>query len=478
MNDLVLDQKLQALSRFPILDPALVKKFGAILRGLDAWGLLRINPLRFAQDHQLDQAAAVDLFVHGAKVGLFDFAYHMVCPGCGGIEYSHHALDQIEPDVFHCTTCDRNIQSDLDDRVQVTFTLNPAVGMLQIDPYAEPQSYHRYFFSADLDLSPELKKHLRDDYLGFAAIEPDENGKITFQGEPGKVYRLLCLEVHASLVFHVVAQPSALPQIADIELLSAGFVPTELELSAGEITLHVHNRTKARRGIALYFTDFGSLASIMQNAPNVQRPCLTGKMLLNNQSFRDLFRIQSLAPDLHLNIRSLTILFTDLKDSTEMYGQAGDAAAYSLVQKHFDLLTRVVRHYSGSIVKTMGDAIMATFSTPQDGVQAALDMVQHMEELKSLFLQGGCETGIKIGLNEGAALAVNADERLDYFGQSVNVAARVRGLAEAGEIWLTDAVFDSYGVQDILRTRGYKTYKQSALLKGVSQPTVVYQCTL
>jgi class 3 adenylate cyclase len=415
--------------------------------------------------------------VHGAKVGLFDFAYHMVCPGCGGIEHSHHALDQIQPDTFHCTSCNMDVKSDLDDQVQVTFTLNGAVGALHIDPYAGPDTYGRYFFSQDMTPAPEMQAYLAEHFRGFMAVEPDDNGKFTFQAEPNTMYRLSSLEIHTALYIQVGADTAALPQIIDIELLPNGFVPVELTIPGGEVTLHVHNRTKGKCGMALFAADLERVMRIMQDTPHTRHPRLTGKMLLNNQSFRDLFRMQTLAPDLRLNVRSLTILFTDLKDSTEMYGQAGDAMAYSLVQRHFDLLTQVVRQHNGSIVKTMGDAIMATFSDPQDGVLAALDIAQQMEPLQAEFQQQGYATGIKIGLNEGTALAVNNDDRLDYFGQSVNVAARVRGLAEAGEIWLTDTIYEGYGVSDILQSRGYVAYKQSALLKGVSEPTIVYQCT-
>lgn len=476
MNELVLEQKLQALARFPLLDPALIRNFGVILKGMDDWDLFRINPLRFANEHQLPPAAVLDLFVHAARVGLFDFAYHMFCPGCGGIEFSHHDLDQIEPDIFHCTNCDMDVKSNLDEQVQVTFTLNPALGVLKLDPYAGPKPYSRYFSSRELELPPAMRQYFEDYCYGFVAMQPDSDGKITFQALPGAFYRLMCLEVHANLYIQMSADPAPLPQVVDIELLPNGFSPSKIELASGEVTLHVHNRSKGQCGAILHLLDFAQLQQMMNETPSFYHPYLSGKILLNNQSFRDLFRIQSLAPDLRLNIQSLTILFTDLKSSTEMYDQVGDVLAYSLVQKHFDLLTGIVRQYSGSIIKTMGDAIMATFSNPQDGVRAALDMIQQMETLKPLFRDAGYETGIKIGLNEGPALAVNADERLDYFGQSVNVASRVQGLAEIGEIWLTDVVFDSPGVPDLLQTHAYAARKQSAMLRGVRQPTIVYQC--
>jgi class 3 adenylate cyclase len=205
-------------------------------------------------------------------------------------------------------------------------------------------------------------------------------------------------------------------------------------------------------------------------------PYLTGKMLLTNQSFRDLFRIQNLAPDLKLNIRSLTIMFTDLKSSTDLYRQIGDVAAYSLVQEHFDLLTQVVRRHSGSIVKTMGDAIMATFGDAHIGVLAALEVIGHIEQMRQRLQAQGHDWGIKIGLSEGAVLAVNADERLDYFGQNVNVAARVQGLAQSGEIWMTDTVYATPGVADALERHDYVSRQQVAMLKGVGDRTVVYQC--
>jgi class 3 adenylate cyclase len=75
----------------------------------------------------------------------------------------------------------------------------------------------------------------------------------------------------------------------------------------------------------------------------------------------------------------------------------------------------------------------------------------------------------------GAALATNADDRLDYFGQTVNIAARVQALAQAGEIWLTEPVFQTDGVKNAFIDSGYHNQKHPVSLKGVGQPTLVYQ---
>jgi class 3 adenylate cyclase len=99
-----------------------------------------------------------------------------------------------------------------------------------------------------------------------------------------------------------------------------------------------------------------------------------------------------------------------------------------------------------------------------------------MEQMRQRLPIEGHDWGIKIGLNEGAVLAVNAGERLDYFGQNVNIAARVQGLAQAGEIWLTESVYTAPAIAETLAQHGYGVRQQSALLKGIGEQTLVYQC--
>ncbi|MBL8957485.1 MAG: adenylate/guanylate cyclase domain-containing protein [Myxococcaceae bacterium] len=201
------------------------------------------------------------------------------------------------------------------------------------------------------------------------------------------------------------------------------------------------------------------------------RKFVTGKVLLNNQSFRDLFRVQSLAPDLKLNLKSLTLLFTDLKGSTELYDRTGDVSADGIVQEHFRVLAEAVRRHDGAIVKTMGDAIMASFSTSRDAVA----MMNAMEAVNQKVKADGYETGLKVGLHEGSALAVNAESRLDYFGQTVNIAARVQAVASSGEIWVTGAVLAAEGVAEALRELRLGTERKVVSLKGVGAPTPVFR---
>src|SRR4029453_8612621 len=137
--------------------------------------------------------------------------------------------------------------------------------------------------------------------------------------------------------------------------------------------------------------------------------------------------------DQRLKITSLTFLFTDLKGSTELYERVGDLAAYDLVRAHFRILNEIVATERGAVVKTIGDAIMATFPTPGRAMAAALRMREALKELKDELL-------LKIGIHEGPCLAVSLNDRPDYSGPRANIAARVQGLATSRAIFATTPV--------------------------------------
>ncbi|MBV8093504.1 MAG: adenylate/guanylate cyclase domain-containing protein, partial [Acetobacteraceae bacterium] len=138
-----------------------------------------------------------------------------------------------------------------------------------------------------------------------------------------------------------------------------------------------------------------------------------------------------------MKITSLTFLFTDLKGSTQIYDEVGDLVAYDLVRSHFHVLHDIVAEESGAVVKTIGDAVMATFPTPGRAVAAALRMRDSVVALRAS--NGACLT-LKIGIHEGPCLAVTLNDRLDYFGPTVNIAARVQAQAASRAIVATSPV--------------------------------------
>jgi len=478
-NEVILQKKIQGLSQYPSLNQTVVQQIGEILKTLDDWHLFRINPFRFAHQHDLNEHDVVEIFVHGAKIGLLDFSYNMLCPVCHSIVHHHQSLAEVEEDGFYCGICDINVPTHLDEQVEVSFTISSSIKSLAINPYSDIQTYTRYYFSENYQESPELEKLLKNFILkGFFALVPDERKTLNLNLVPEQFYQLSCLENNASVFIHVTSDGKIPSQAIEIDLLPNAFSPSELQLPPGNYPLSITNQTNNILGgfvMNLSQTNKQKFKETQQKYPSTVMPFLTAKMLLNQQSFRELFRVQHLPETLNLSIKNLTIMFTDLRGSTEMYDKAGDVFAYQLVKAHFKILTDVVRQFSGAVVKTMGDAIMATFSHPLDGFLASLKMLSKIEQLNETWKDKGYQIGLKVGLNEGPALAVINDERFDYFGQSVNIAARVQGLAQAGEIWVTQSILDSQEVSNKLSISGYQTEQHSINLKGIGQPTTVHK---
>lgn len=476
IKDIAIKQKQESLYSFTILKKENIDRFIDAIKPLDDWKLYRMNPIAFAKENNFSSNESIDLFIHGSKVGLFDLRFNMVCPRCGGVASSHISLDLVEAQDFYCATCNATSESTLDDQVEVTFGIHPSIRKIEISPSSNVESYFRYHFSPNFNRSPELLAYISESLYGFHSIESDKSIEITLDPSLSNIFQLVCIEKNANVFINY--KDSNTNNHPQIDLLSTGFSPREMNLSTNANKIQVHNRSKETLGFSILTPDNDRLYAIVEEHPTTILPYFTAKMLLNNQSFRDLYRTQDLSSDLSLNIKSLTIMFTDLRGSTEMYDRAGDILAYQLVQEHFKILMETVRKYSGTVVKTMGDAIMATFSNPEDGLLTSLEMMLKIESLNGKWRQKGYEIGLKVGIHEGSALAVVNDERLDYFGHSVNVAARVQGLAKAGEVWITDKIFSNLNVVQMLKERNLLLEKNKAILKGVGEEATVYKLTV
>ena len=207
-----------------------------------------------------------------------------------------------------------------------------------------------------------------------------------------------------------------------------------------------------------------------------RRPFLTAKRLLSNQTFRDIYRTDTLDVDQRLKITNLTFLFTDLKGSTELYERVGDLVAFDLVREHFRALHEIVATEGGAVVKTIGDAVMATFLTSDHALAAALRMREAMRPLNEAH--GNEDLLLKIGIHEGPCLAVSLNERQDYFGQTVNIASRVQGLATSRSILVTAPVVDNPRSASLLGSNGHKPVAQSHALRGIASEVAVYENSL
>ncbi|HUI72234.1 MAG TPA: adenylate/guanylate cyclase domain-containing protein [Spirochaetia bacterium] len=194
---------------------------------------------------------------------------------------------------------------------------------------------------------------------------------------------------------------------------------------------------------------------------------VSGMDCLHVPLFREMFETETLSVRESLSISQVCIMFTDIKGSTELYERLGDSAAYGLVRDHFDILFRSVEQNGGVIVKTIGDSVMASFRRPADGVAAAIAIQSAFEQFnKRENLRN--EIIVKIGLHSGSTIMVNLNNRLDYFGQVVNMAARIQGTADGGDIIISKEIRRDHNAIQRMRGHVKALTRRPRSLKGIS----------
>jgi class 3 adenylate cyclase len=239
-------------------------------------------------------------------------------------------------------------------------------------------------------------------------------------------------------------------------------------LHAGPLRLALENRTESRVLPTVWIAN-QTLDDLLRR----RKPVLTAKRLLTNQTFRDIYRTDTLAIGQRLKILSLTFLFSDLKDSTALYDRVGDLVAFDLVNEHFRLLQEIIASERGAVVKTIGDAIMATFETPDRAIAAALRMREAMSDLGAERQHQSLT--LKMGIHEGSCLAVTLNAQQDYFGQTVNIASRVQGVAASRSIVVTEQVVENAQARALLESNGLKTVPRRVALSGIADKVSVYE---
>ncbi|MBC7910364.1 MAG: adenylate/guanylate cyclase domain-containing protein, partial [Pyrinomonadaceae bacterium] len=164
------------------------------------------------------------------------------------------------------------------------------------------------------------------------------------------------------------------------------------------------------------------------------------------QVFRDLFSNEALRPGEQISVGTLTMLFTDLRGSTQLYREIGDAPAFGRVMSHFDVLREIIKEEDGALVKTIGDAVMAVFRRPA----AALRAILKAQKILAAPPDGSLPLMLKVGIHAGPCIAVTLNDRLDYFGGTVNMAARLEGLSTGGDVIISPTVYADPEVAELL----------------------------
>jgi class 3 adenylate cyclase len=452
-------------------DPAVA---GAIMRLVETGEdheLNRINALDFAKHAGLDEERVISGFLHASRLGLFDLTWNVLCPGCGGVLDAHSTLKSLRNDDYQCGLCACGYEASVDEQVEVAFTVSPRTRRIAAhDPNTLPlwEYFKQVFWSSGVDLNKESFESLTDEVtLDALELPAGEKAQLSLQLPPQFIIVFEPV-THSAQFIDVQGEPTRERQQLSLIYNNAHAPVETMVMRPGPLRLSLDNQA----GVRVLPTVFIA-AEALHHLIGKRKPFLTAKRMLSNQTFRDVFKADNLAIDQRLKITSLTFLFTDLKGSTALYERVGDLAAFDLVRAHFHALLEIISSEKGAVVKTIGDAVMATFVRPEHAIVAGLRMRAAMEKLNAD--RGTRDLVVKIGIHEGPCLAVTLNERQDYFGQTVNIAARVQSLSTSQEIHITGPVIDAPGVAALLDHEAIKPIQKQAALRGIADKIVVYE---
>src|SRR6266446_1148784 len=425
--------------------------------------LCRINVLDFAAKTDIDEERAIAAFLHAARLGLFELSWNVLCPGCGGVLDTSTTLKSVNKEEYDCALCAAGYRPTLDEMVEVTFTVSRRVRRIAAhDPHELPfaEYFRQIFWGSGIDVPDDFEQLIEEIVLDSIELPAGEKALLSLQ-LPAEFVIIMDPVTHGTQFLDVKGEPTRERQNLSL-VFDKVLAPTEtVELRPGPLRLSLENRTDTRVLPGLWIA-----GDKLHQLLGRRKPFLTAKRLLTNQVFRDVYGTDTIDVDQRLKITSLTFLFTDLRGSTELYERVGDLAAFDLVRAHFRILNEIVAAEAGAVVKTIGDAVMATFPTPNRAVAAALRMREAMRDLNDARTGDG--QLLKIGIHEGPCLAVVLDKRQDYFGRTVNIAARVQGLADSRSILATGPVVTHPKASNLLETSGLKPIPHRRALRGVA----------
>ena len=423
--------------------------------------LCRVNALTFAAKRGLDEERVIAAFLHAARLGLFELSWNVLCPGCGGVLDAGATLKTLNREEYACGLCAAGYEPTLDEMVEVTFTVSPRVRRIAAhspDTLSEVEYYRQIFWGSGVDLPETLGDSLAEFTIDSIELPPGEKAVLSVQ-LPNDFVIVFDPVTHGAQFIDVKGEPTRERQTLSMVFNKVQSAGRHGRAAAGAAARVARKSDRPPRAAGLWIA-----GDRLHDLLGQRRPFLTAKRLLTNQTFRDIYRTDTLDVDQRLKITSLTFLFTDLKGSTALYERVGDLVAYDLVRQHFRVLHEIVAAEAGAVVKTIGDAVMATFPTPDRALAAALRMREAMRGINAE--RGNEDLLLKIGIHEGPCLAVTLNDRQDYFGQTVNMAARVQGLASSRAIIVTKPVVDDPNAAKILEKSGLHPTMQHAALRG------------
>lgn len=452
MDKVLLSKTVEDLERLPGMNVTALGALKDWILQSDVHQRIRINPYDVAEYSGLPVGKILPVMLRAVREGMLDLHWEVHCPHCDMIAHEYGSLFEMRGG-SSCTMCDKEFDADFLHRVEVTFSLNRMIEDTGMPPVCMPVPA----------MDPRCIISVGRGQTGSAEDFFEEEGE----------YRYSCPVTQSKGILKIEGERTdRLREFVIEQLPEKRFRPERIRARPGKLRFVVKNDHFPLSGMVVYRDDLPVLG------PEEIPARLSGLELLHYPEYRELFGDQVLSEREKIEIGAVTTMFTDIKGSTELYERIGDASAYNLVHDHFEIVFGEVEKSGGMVIKTIGDAVMASFVSNKQAVGCAVALIACFGNYNRDH-DVSKQVNIKIGIHRCPAILVNLNGRLDYFGSSVNKAARIQRRADANELAFSQEIRDDETAMELLGSTGPAAIqKEMVNLRGIGGKQEVYKVRL
>lgn len=400
-------------------DTLLIKKLITYVIQTPEEELYKIQVKKLAKEWGVSFTDVLRLFLYCCKYSLMYLSWDVVCPHCRGIRSELNHLGEI-PKEASCDVCNIDFTTNTANVIEIVFHIHPSIRKVQ----------KRLYCAAE----PATKRHIYFQKI----LQPKETYETSIDLPMG-IYRM---RSGSSKDFSILTIGNA-----NLVLNTEDSLQLNGEEVIWESSKPLQNLHQGQENLKLKLINYNQspLAFVIESREEDQYALRAGE-ILSFKEFRSLFSDEYIQVGVILDVGVQSILFTDIVGSTNLYREYGDAKVFSEVKNHFTEIYKIVENNNGVVVKTIGDAAMVAFTDPIQALKSGIELQE--------FFQGTNNQGIikiRISIHYGVCLGVNFNNGIDYFGNTVNFAAKLQKYSQAGDILISEDFYNLSPIKNYIR---------------------------
>src|ERR1700680_1807643 len=273
-------------------DGAVVDMLERMVRDAPDHALNRMNALDLAAREGVGEERVIAALLNAVGLGVFEMTWSVMCPSCAGVLSANKSLKTLDRGQYNCAFCAAGYETTLDNLVEVTFTVSPRVRKIAAhspDQLSVAEYYRQIFWSSAIDLPADPEKLLREVTLETVDLPPGERAILSLQLPKGTVI-VFDPVTHTAQFLDVSGEEASERQNLSVTFNKVQAPVEPVAMRPGPLRLALENRTAGRVLPAVWVAK-----QALEDLLKRRKPILTAKRLLRNQTFRDIYRTDTLA---------------------------------------------------------------------------------------------------------------------------------------------------------------------------------------